>query len=145
VSTDMTPAEQACAARWAARWIVRTVQDRGDWIDTQNITGDLAAALLRHADTLDPPAPPATPEKDESTRRPGDPSYDALWNERCLLIGKLMAADSERDKACTDRDMALRDRDAARATANQWRQDTEMARANADYWNRQCMHSVVLP
>ncbi len=69
--TDLTPAEQARAARWAADWITRTVQNGGDWMDKQNISGDITDMLWHHADRIDPP------ETVESLRA----ERDELWRE----------------------------------------------------------------
>jgi len=83
--SDLTPAEQARAARWAAEWITRTVQNGGDWMDEHDIAGDISRMLLYRADQI---APPETVESLRTER-------DELWREVEQRDDDLHEADRE--------------------------------------------------
>jgi len=90
MSDDLSPAEQARAARWAADWLT----DAG--FDVSDTARDAMSSLSFHADKLDPP------ETVKSLRAERDKALAdvAHWREQCEVFRRYwLGARKELDAA----------------------------------------------
>jgi len=113
MSDDLTPAEQARAARWAKEWLT----DAG--FDVSETARDAMSALSCHADKLDPP------ETVESLREQVDAEHAAWLSAENALHeanGSVESLRAEQDKVVAQFEMVLLERNKARKDVEYWQE-----------------------
>jgi len=153
VSDDLSPAEQARAARWAADWL----SDAG--FDVSETARDAMSALGCHADDMDPPVLSVREAADELVQHIGrmldrwaDMGSDhaarnrELWtplHRKADVLADALEADDELDPPETveslraERDSARQDADGWETSAHEIQDHCDAALADVTHWREQ--------